>query len=163
MLIVHEIQDKRVKKMQAGPSTKDGRGLKKSIGRRKAAMYKILDELYLWKVIGTDESVDDHRLSDAVVREMMKTGQGPWQAGGGAAIYWGKLGCRCKADWARCAEEFPILITEKMRVGWWATRTLRAIDVRLDVVGEGSGQGILLGRWKKIVGGLGDQVEALNW
>jgi hypothetical protein len=35
MVMVHEIQDKRAKKALLGPSTKEGRGLKKSITRKK--------------------------------------------------------------------------------------------------------------------------------
>ena len=161
--MVHEIQDKRVKKLQAGPSTKDGRGLKKRIGRKKAALYKLLDELYLWKVIGTDQSVDDHRLPDTVVKEMLKTGQGPWQAGVGAAMYWGKLASRCEADLARIAETLPVLFAEKRRAELYVSRTLSAINVRLVAVGEGSGRGILLCRWKKLMGDFSEQLENLNW
>ena len=58
-MMVHEIQDKRSKKALLGPSTKEGRGLKKSIGRKKVSMHKQLKEMYLWKVIGTGKSIHD--------------------------------------------------------------------------------------------------------
>jgi hypothetical protein len=73
MLAVHEIQDKRAKKNMQGTSTKEGRGLMKSIGRKKAAMLKLLDEMHIWKVAGRNESVDVHRLSDELINEMMKS------------------------------------------------------------------------------------------
>ena len=163
MLTVHEIIDKKLKRKMAGPTTKVGQGLKKSVRRKKLGMLKLLNELYLWKVIGTDQSVDQHRLPDAAVKEMLKTGEGPWQTGVGAAIYWGKLAHRCQSDIARCLEEMPVLGVEKLRLERWAARAVRAVDARVQVVGEGCGQGILLGRWKKLLVGLSDQLIALKW
>ena len=163
-LAVHEIQDKRAKKTAVGPSTKEGRGLKKSIGRRKAAMMKLLDERSMWMVVGTDGSVDEHRLDNDSVKAMLRTGEGPWEsAGAGSDLYWGKLAFRCTNDLARCLEELPDLDVQKKRVGQWAARTLRAVEGRLEQVGEGSGQGILLGRWKKIIDGIVLELGSLKW
>ena len=90
MVMVHEIQDKRAKKALLGPSTKEGRGLKKSITRKKTAMHKRLDEMYLWKIIGTDKTMSDPgvRLTEAEVKEMLKSGVAPWSSSNTSGIYW---------------------------------------------------------------------------
>jgi hypothetical protein len=153
----------RVRKDLAGPSTKEGKGLKKGLGRRKVAMLKLLDQLYLWMVIGTDRRVEEHKMTPEAVKAMLKTGEGPWEAGTGAAIYWGKLAHRCRSDLARCEEELLVLCVEKRRLGQWAVRTLEAVERRIEVVGAGSGKGFLLGRWKKMILELELQLERLKW
>ncbi len=162
-MAVHEIQDKRLRKTLAGPSTKEGKGLKKSIGRSKAAMLKLLAQLYLWKVLGTDARVEAHAMTPEAVKAMLKTGEGPWEAGTGAAIYWGKLAHRCRSDLERCQEELLVLCVEKRRLGQWAVLTLEAVARSVEVVGAGSGKGFLLGRWKKLVEDLGQQLGRLQW
>jgi hypothetical protein len=160
-LAVHEIQDKRFKKTAAGPSTKEGRSLEKSMGRRRAAMMKLLDERCIWKVVGTNSSIEQHRPNDEDVKQMLRSGEGPGQSGAGVELYWGKLAHRCTSDLARCKEELPDQVVQQRRLRQWAERTLIADEGRLEVVS--SGQAILLGRWKKLLNGLLEQLNALTW
>lgn len=164
-MMVHEIQDKRSKKALLGPSTKEGRGLKKSIGRKKVSMHKQLKEMYLWKVIGTGKSIHDSdvQLNDEAIKEMLRTGIAPWSDSEMSGIYWGRVASRCKADLARCHEELPKLRVEKERCRRWVNRTLSAVRTSLLVAGEGSGRGILLKRWEKLLEGLNDELKALKW
>ena len=164
MLIVHEIQDKRAKKAMVGPSTKEGRSEKKKIARKKIAMRKLLDEMYMWRVVGTEKSVNDPdvRLADSAVKEMLKSGQGPWRAGG-AEIYWGRIAHRCRSDLARCHEVLPVLVMEKLRCERWSNRTLAAVQARLGEVGEESGRGLLLKRWHNLLVGVATPVVAFKF
>jgi len=162
MLTVHEIQDKRAKKTLLGPSTKEGRREKKAIGRKKAAMMKLLDERALWMVLGTDKSINSVRLSDEDVKQMLRTGEGPWSSGG-SELYWGRIVHRCRSDIARCKEELPVLQIEKARLQRWASRTCTAVDARWAIVGEECGQGILLRRWRKLLGRIMTQITNLKW
>ena len=165
MVIVHEIQDKRAKKSLVGPSTKEGRGLKKSIGKKKAAMHKRLNEMYLWKVIGTSQTINcpGVRLSDSDVKEMLKTGVAPWSGVNTSGAYWGRLAHRCEADYARCKEELPILAVEKDRCYRWAQRNLASVHTKMDEVGVDSGEGILLKRWASMLSSLIVELNALEW
>lgn len=165
MVMVHEIQDKRAKKALLGPSTKEGRGLKKSITRKKTAMHKRLDEMYLWKIIGTDKTMSDPgvRLTEAEVKEMLKSGVAPWSSSNTSGIYWGRMAYRCQSDLARCEEELPILVVEKDRVKRWAQRNLDAVHTKLAEEGKDSGKGILLCRWESLLLGLVEEVNALSW
>jgi hypothetical protein len=160
---VHEIQDKRLRKALVGPSTKEGKSLKNNIRRRKEALHKLLDQLYLWKVVGTEECVEAHKMTDDAIKDMLRTGEGPWVAGVGAAIYWGKLAHRCQSDLARCKEEVVVLHVEKRRLGEWVALTLEAIQRRVQVVGEDSGRGVLLGRMKRVVEKLSLELSQLKW
>ncbi len=113
-LAVHEIQDHRIEKRLQGASTTRGQSIKKRIGRRKAALLKLLNQLYLWKVIGTTESVEVHRMTTEAVSKMLETGEGPWgEEGIGQEIYWGKLAYRCRSDLERCKEELKKLSVER--------------------------------------------------
>jgi hypothetical protein len=166
MVMVHEIQDKRAKKALLGPSTKDGRGLKKSIGRKKAAMRKRLDEMYLWKIIGVaGKTIHDPgvRLSEAEVKEMLKTGVAPWSSSNTTGIYWGRMANRCLSDLTRCKEELPILLIEKQRCLLWVERNFSAVHMRKDEVGADSGKGILLSRWVSLLNNLSEELDALKW
>ena len=160
---MHDIVAKRAQKIAAGPSTKDGKRLKKLLARRKLAMLKLLDQMYLWKVVETQSNIADHRMSDVAVKEMLKNGEGPWETGAGAHLYWGRLALRCTADMMRCKEELPDLLVQKGRLQRWAERTLHVVQLRIVVVGESSGKGIPLGQWKKLLVGLLAEVHAFKW
>ena len=60
-LIVHDIQMKRARKEEVGPSTKDGRRLKKNISRTKKALEKVLDQRSMWLTVGAEEVNGPHR------------------------------------------------------------------------------------------------------
>ena len=166
MVMVHEIQDKRAKKTLVGPSTREGRGLKKAISRKKTMMRKRLDEMYLWKVLGTGMTIHDPgvRLSDAEVKEMLKTGVAPWSTSNSSDAYWGRMAYRCHSDLARCFEELPILEVEKARCFAWAQRNLGVVHLRIDEEdGSGSGQEFLLKRWARLLSGLIEELNSLSW
>lgn len=160
---MHDIVAKRAQKAVVGPSTKDGKRIKKLIARRKIAMLKLLDQMYLWKVVETQHNIADHKLSDVDIKEMLKSGEGPWETGAGAYLYWGRLALRCSADLMRCQEELPDLVLQKGRLRRWVERTLHTVELRIVEVGESSGKGILLGRWKKLLVGLQAEVLAFKW
>lgn len=63
----------------------------------------------------------------------------------------------------RCKEELPDLLVQKGRLQRWAERTLHVVQLRIVVVGESSGKGILLGQWKKLLVGLLAEVHAFKW
>lgn len=160
-----------------GPSTKAGRAIKKKIGQKKEAMFKLLDEMYMWKTVGNTSKIDDHRMSPAAVKDMLSTGEGPWQTGIGAAMYWGKVALRCTSDLSRCREELPNLLVEKERLRRWGNRTLLAVKAKLvdeRIVDEGSenevfsnqlssGEKILLCRWEAKCLGMLSDLDKLKW
>jgi hypothetical protein len=162
---VHEIRALRVAKGRAGYSTKDGVRLKKTTGRRKVAMMKLLDERCMWMVLGTAGSIDDHRMDQEAVKKMLQEGKGPWVAGAetGTSLDWGKLALRCTNELARCTEEAPDLLVQKRRLEGWAKRTLSMVEKRLGEVRGDSGKGILLGRWRNLLKGIIDEVGDLMW
>ena len=163
-MVVHDIQIMRAKKTAVGPSTKEGKGLKKSIGRAKGALMKLLDERSMWKMVGTGGSLDAHRMDSDAIKAMLRTGEGPWvSSGAGIELYWGKLAFRCTADLARCTEEVKDLGVQKIRLGRWLVRTSDAVSERLTEVPEASGQHIILCRWYKLIEGLIEEWNALSW
>ena len=62
----------------------------------------------------------------------------------------------------RCREEVPDLQAQKDRLGRWARGTLQAVEERLVEVGEGTGKGILLKRWKKLLMSILNEVQELQ-
>ena len=154
---MHDIQLKRARKAEAGPSTKDGRRLKKNISRTKKALEKVLDQRAMWLTVGAAnaEVEDDHRLGVDAVKSMLRSGEMPWAASGvGMELYLGKLAHRCTSELRRCIEEVANLRNEKDRLSQWLLRTSKAVGDRLQNVEEGSGIFILLNRWNDLIDDL---------
>ena len=120
--------------------------------------------MYLWQSVGTDANIDDLRMPPEAVKEMLKSGVGPWQlvGGVGAKLYWGRLFHTCESNLKRCSEEVCVLSVEKGRLGQWIELTLSSVEKRgLEVAG--SGKGILLSRWKLMLDSMKVQLAALKW
>ncbi len=84
--------------------------------------------------MGTDHTLEDHRLNYVTIKNMLQTGEAPWDSEsitGEADLYWGKMALRESEDLKRFIEELPLIKEEFMRLKVWATLTLNAIDERL--------------------------------
>lgn len=162
-LTVHDIQMKRARKAEVGPSTKDGRRLKKNIIRTKKALEKLLDQRAMWLTVGVEEVNEaDHHLGADAIKAMLRSGEMPWvSSGAGMELYLGKLAYRCISDLRRCFEAVSDLRVQKNRLSLWLDRTSTAIGMRLGKVEEGSGHYILLSRWNILIDYLIEQWSAM--
>lgn len=128
---VQEIKEMRAKREELGASSKEGQRLKKQEGARRERMYRTLEEIYVWKIRGTSRTMDEVRISEAEVKQMLETGEPPWQSFDhlAAKLYWGKLFHRNASDLARCKKEMVDLPIQKQRlVAWLQARVSKILS-----------------------------------
>ena len=126
----------------------------------------LLEGMYLWMVMGSDKSVEEVRLTDDEVRELLVSGEGPWRGpwqGMGQGIYWGKLYHRCSNDLARCEEEVHDLGVEKLRLMMWLESILMKVVNTIATLEKGTGRCILLGRWEARLKAMRKELSDLKW
>ena len=87
----------------------------------------MLDEMYLWQCLGTARSPADVAISKEQLKGMYSGDRPPWATdlsnGVAKARYHGRLHHAATAELARCEEELPILMVEKVRLVRWIKHT----------------------------------------
>ena len=125
----HHWRDERVKAGVAGVESKNVMG---KIKNARCEVDKLLSELYIWTVVGTDDSPDTVSLTSDVVDKMFADGSMPWdEDADGTHLYLGRKFHFHASTRDRCDEELVRIPIEKRRLGNWLQDSLAIIDSAL--------------------------------
>lgn len=125
----HHWRDERVK---AGVAGIESKGVLSKIKTARANVDKLVSELCIWTVVGTEDSPETVALSSDIVDKMFAEGEMPWDEDAeGSHLYLGRKFCFDDSTRERCEEELARIPIETRRLANWLKDSLGIIESAL--------------------------------
>jgi hypothetical protein len=139
-LLVLDVKELQLQRDKLGQSSKLTKQKNNAIKHKMCKVREALSELAMWKAMGTDQSADDVRVSQAQLIDMLQGKPAPWEleglgVGEAAQLHYGRKLFMLKSTADRCSEQLAILRVERDRLRAWLSKQ---VDTCTHVCGTAS-------------------------